>query len=136
MAGFFLDNIDNNDLSTFVPIIFHDDEEICGLRGVFGSNDVFLNAQILYNLIVRALNVSAAIEYPRYYFTSDGMEIENNQRFSMEAALQAQFYLPLMSTSSHAASSTSMRSVNAIVKRKDSLSSHSDSRGNGIASRF
>lgn len=66
MAGFFLDNIDGNDLSTFIPIIFHYGEGICGLRGVLGSNDVFLNGQILYNLIVRTLNVSATIEYPRY----------------------------------------------------------------------
>lgn len=66
-AGFLLDNIDNiMDLSTFIPIIFHYEEKICGLRGVFGSDDAFLNGQILYNLIVRALNVSAAIEYPRY----------------------------------------------------------------------
>ncbi|XP_024889460.1 glutathione hydrolase 7-like [Temnothorax curvispinosus] len=134
MAGFFLDNIDDNDLSTFIPIIFHYDGGICGLRGVLGSNDVFLNGQILYNLIVRALNVSAAIEYPRYYFVSDGMVIEDNQRHSMEAALQARLY-SMISPLSHDDSS-SMRSVNAIVKRKDSLSSHSDSRGNGIASRF
>jgi len=65
-AGFLLDNIDDNDLFTFIPIIFHYEKGICGLRGVFGSDDVFLNGQILYNLIVRALNVSAAIEYPRY----------------------------------------------------------------------
>ncbi|XP_011873692.1 PREDICTED: gamma-glutamyltranspeptidase 2-like [Vollenhovia emeryi] len=132
MAGFFLDNTD--DLSTFTPIIFHHAEGICGLRGVLGSNDVFLNGQILYNLIVRALNVSAAIEYPRYYFASDGIVIENNQRHSMEAALQARLYSMLSQLSHDDISST--RSVNAIVKRKDSLSSHSDSRGNGIASRF
>lgn len=29
-----------------------------------------------------------------------------------------------------------LKSVNAIIRWKDSLSSHSDSRGNGIASRF
>ncbi|XP_028044575.1 uncharacterized protein LOC105837592 isoform X3 [Monomorium pharaonis] len=132
VAGFFLDNI-NNDLSTFIPIIFHY-KGICGLRGVFGSKDVFLNGQILYNLIMRALNVSTVVEYPRYYFASDGMVIENNQRHSMEAALQARLY-SMISSLSHD-DNLSMTSVNAIVKRKDSLSSHSDSRGNGIASRF
>lgn len=134
MAGFFLDNIDNDDLSTYIPVTFHYNEGICGLRGVFGSNDVILNGQILYNLIVRTLNVSAAIEYPRYYFASDGMVIENNERHSMEAALQARLY-SVISSLSHDGTS-SVGSVNAIVKRKDSLSSHSDSRGNGIASRF
>lgn len=62
------------------------------------------------------------------------MVIENNQRHSMEAALQAQLD-SIISSLSHDDIS-SIKSVNAIVKRKDSLSSHSDSRGNGIASRF
>lgn len=62
------------------------------------------------------------------------MVIENNQRHSMEVALQAQLY-SMISLLSHDDNS-SMRSVNAIIKKKDSLSSHSDSRGNGIASRF
>ncbi|XP_039304191.1 glutathione hydrolase 7 isoform X2 [Solenopsis invicta] len=134
IAGFFLDNIDNNNLSTLIPIIFLNDKGICGLHGVFGSNDVFLNGQILYNLIVRGLNISAVIEYPRYYFASYGMLIENNQRHSMEAALQARLYSMISSLSYD--NSFFMTSVNAIVKRKDLLSSHSDSRGNGIASRF
>lgn len=65
-AGFLSDNIDDDILSTFIPIIFHSEKGICGLRGVFGSNNAFLNGQILYNLIIRTLNVSTAIEYPRY----------------------------------------------------------------------
>lgn len=65
-AGFLLDkNVDENSLSTFVPIIFHHEKGGCGLHGILGSDDAFLNGQILYNLIMRALNVSAAIEYPR-----------------------------------------------------------------------
>lgn len=70
----------------------------------------------------------------RYYFASYGMLIENNQRHSMEAALQARLYSMISSLSYD--NSFFMTSVNAIVKRKDLLSSHSDSRGNGIASRF
>ncbi|XP_070153442.1 glutathione hydrolase 7 [Polyergus mexicanus] len=136
-AGFLLDNIDGiMDLSTFAPIIFHYEERICGLRGVFGSDDVFLNGQILYNLIVRALNVSAAIEYPRYNFGSGDIMIEHNQRHSIETALQARLYpmisLPIVNSDERLL----IKSINAIIKKKDSLSSHSDSRGNGIASRF
>lgn len=71
MAGFFLDDIDDDDLSTFIPIIFHYNEGICRLRGVLGSNDAFLNGQILYDLIVRTLNISTAIEYPRYIKVND-----------------------------------------------------------------
>ncbi|XP_032662600.1 glutathione hydrolase 7-like isoform X1 [Odontomachus brunneus] len=134
-AGFLLDkNVNENSLSTFVPIIFHHEKGRCGLRGILGSDDAFLNGQILYNLIVRALNVSAAIEYPRYYHVSDGMVIENNQRHSMETALRIR--LQPMISSLPTDDSLFIKSVNAIIRRKDSLSSHSDSRGNGIASRF
>ncbi|XP_072767225.1 glutathione hydrolase 7 [Anoplolepis gracilipes] len=133
-AGFLLDNIDDNDFFTFIPIIFHYEEGMCGLRGVFGSDDVFLNGQILYNLIVRALNVSAAIEYPRYYFAPGGIMIEHNQRHSIETALQARLY-PMIS-SFPIDDNLLIKSINAIIKKKDLLSSHSDSRGNGIASRF
>ncbi|KAL6263856.1 hypothetical protein P5V15_003937 [Pogonomyrmex californicus] len=134
-AGFLLDNFDANDLESFIPVIFHHNEEMCGLRGVFGSNDSFLNGEILYNLIMRSLNVSAAIEYPRYYFSSDGisfMKIENNQKHSMEIALQARLYSMISSHDNN----LPIKSVNAVVKKKDLLSSHSDSRGNGISSRF
>lgn len=62
------------------------------------------------------------------------MVIENNQRHSMEPALQDRLD-SMISSLSHD-DSLSMKSVNAIVKKKDLLSSHSDSRGNGIASRF
>ncbi|EFN85988.1 Gamma-glutamyltranspeptidase 1 [Harpegnathos saltator] len=134
-AGFLLDkNVDDNDLSIFIPIIFHHEKERCGLRGVFGSDDAFLNGQILYNLVVRVLNVSAAIEYPRYYYVSDGMVIENNQRHSMETALRIR--LQPMISSLPTDDNSLIKSVNAIIKRKDALSSHSDSRGNGISSRF
>lgn len=71
-AGFLLDKgTDGDSLSTLIPVIFHRRGGSalryteCGLHGAFGSNDAFLNGQILYNLIVRGLNVSAAIEYPR-----------------------------------------------------------------------
>ncbi|EZA50899.1 hypothetical protein DMN91_001304 [Ooceraea biroi] len=133
-TGFLLDDIDSNGLSAFIPVVFHHEVGMCGLRGVLGSNDAFLNGQILYNLIARSLNVSAAIECPRYYFVSDGIVAENNQRHSMEATLRARLR-PMISSLS-IDDNLLTRSINAIVKKTDSLSSHSDSRGNGIASRF
>lgn len=72
--------------------------------------------------------------FHRYYYVSDGMVIENNQRHSMETALRIRLQ-PLIS-SLPTDDSLFIKSVNAIIKKKDSLSSHSDSRGNGIASRF
>lgn len=65
-AGFLLDkHVINDNNNLFIPIVFHHEEAICGLRGVFGSNDAFLNGQILNSLIIRRLNVSTAVEYPR-----------------------------------------------------------------------
>lgn len=63
--------------------------------------------------------------------------IEHNQRHSIETALQARLYpmissLPIVNSDERLL----IKSINAIIKKKDSLSSHSDSRGNGIASRY
>lgn len=62
--------------------------------------------------------------------------IEHNQRHSIETALQARLpklsSLPIVNSDGRLL----IKSINAIIKKKDSLSSHSDSRGNGIASRF
>lgn len=60
--------------------------------------------------------------------------VEHNQRHSIETGLQARLY-PMIS-SLPIDDSLLIKSINAIIKKKDSLSSHSDSRGNGIASRF
>lgn len=62
------------------------------------------------------------------------MMIEHNQRHSIDTALQARLYS--MISSLPIDDSLLTKSINAIIKKKDSLSSHSDSRGNGIASRF
>ena len=65
-VGFLLDKADtNNTLSTLVPIIFHNEKALCGLRGVLGTDDILIVGQLLYNIIVRQLNVSEAIEHPR-----------------------------------------------------------------------
>lgn len=61
--------------------------------------------------------------------------IENNQRHSIDTALQARLY-PMILSLPIFNDNLLIKSINAIIKKKDSLSSHSDSRGNGIASRF
>ena len=66
-AGFVFDKTDNEiSLSSLVPIIFYDETAICGLRGVFGTDDSIIVGQILYNILLRSLNISIAVEYPRY----------------------------------------------------------------------
>ncbi|CAK9808239.1 Glutathione hydrolase 2 [Anthophora quadrimaculata] len=134
-AGFLLDKTDtNNTLSMLIPIIFHNERSLCGLRGVFGTDDMLIIGQLLYSIIVRQLNVSEAIEYPRYYFLSDGLAIENDQKHSVDTLIRDQ--LNLIVPAPHVDTDLVLKSVNAIIKRKDLMSSHSDSRGGGLASRF
>ena len=65
-AGFVFDTIDNkNSLATLTPVIFYDANTVCGLRGVFGTDDSIIVGEILYNLLLRSMDVSSAIEYPR-----------------------------------------------------------------------
>ncbi|KZC12472.1 Gamma-glutamyltranspeptidase 1, partial [Dufourea novaeangliae] len=134
-AGFLLDKTDtNNSLSMLSPIIFHNEKVLCGLRGVFGTDDALIIGQLLYSIIVRELNISEAIEYPRYYFSSDGLAVESDQKHSVNILLQNQ--LNAMVPALHTVTDLPLKSVNAIIKRKDLMSSHSDSRGGGLASRF
>nr|XP_003699674.2 PREDICTED: gamma-glutamyltransferase 7-like isoform X1 [Megachile rotundata] len=134
-AGFLLDKSDtNNNLSMLVPIIFHNEKAICGLRGVFGTDDTLIIGQLLYNIIIRQLNISDAIEYPRYYILTHGLAIESDQKHSVDTLIRNQ--LNLIVPPSHVDAYLILKSVNAIIKKKDSMSSHSDSRGGGLSSRF
>ncbi|KAK1125805.1 hypothetical protein K0M31_005348 [Melipona bicolor] len=131
-VGFLLDKADtNNNLSTLVPIIFHNEKALCGLRGVFGTDDILIIGQLLYSIIVRQLNVSEAVEHPRYYFSSDEFVIENDPKHSIDALIRSQLNLIVQLETD-----SILKSVNVIIKRKDLMSSHSDSRGGGLASRF
>ncbi|XP_066586447.1 glutathione hydrolase 7-like isoform X2 [Prorops nasuta] len=126
-AGFLLDKGNNNNFSTFTPIIFKSKKSICGLRGIFGSDNNVLNVQILYNLLIQKMNVSTSIEYPRYYLLPDGMTVEHDHSIK-----PTELNIPI----SHIDAITISKSVNVIIKTRDSMTSHSDSRGGGIASRF
>ena len=134
-AGFLLDKSDtNNSLPALAPIIFHNEKALCGLRGVFGTDDTLIIGQLLYSIIVRGLNVSEAIEYPRYYFLMDELAVESDQKHSVNTLIRNQLnsIVPVL----HVDNELVLKSVNAIIKRKDLMSSHSDSRGGGLASRF
>ncbi|XP_076295947.1 glutathione hydrolase 7 isoform X1 [Lasioglossum baleicum] len=134
-TGFLLDKSDtNSSLSMLTPIIFHNNKALCGLRGVFGTDDPLIIGQLIYSIIVRELNVSEAIEYPRYYFLSDGLAVESDQKHSVNILLRNQ--LNLMVPALHVDTDLISKSVNAIIKRKDLMSSHSDSRGGGLSSRY
>ncbi|KAL7288659.1 hypothetical protein TKK_0017390 [Trichogramma kaykai] len=134
-AGFAFDSITNQDaLLSFTPIIFHDETAVCGLRGVFSSDDAIVAGQILYNLILRSMNVSLAVEYARYYVLSDGITVEKDERQSSNRLLHDSL-LAIDKTSTTDVEMI-MKSVNVIIKRKNLISGHSDSRGDGLASRF
>ncbi|XP_054016414.1 glutathione hydrolase 7-like [Hylaeus anthracinus] len=134
-AGFLLDKTDtNNSLSMLSPIIFYNEKAVCGLRGVFGTDDTLIIGQLLYSIIVRNLNISEAIECPRYYFSLDGLAVESDQKHSVSIQLRNQ--LSSMIPVPYVDTDLTSKSVNAIIKRKDIMSSHSDSRGGGLASRF
>lgn len=70
----------------------------------------------------------------RYYLLSDGLAIESDQKHSVNTQIRNQLHL--MVPTLHVDGDSVLKSVNAIIKRKDSMSSHSDSRGGGLASRF
>lgn len=73
-AGFVFDNVDDkNSLASLTPIIFYDETAVCGLRGVFSTDDSIIAAEILYNLLLRGMNVSEAVEYPRYVLVDESM---------------------------------------------------------------
>lgn len=70
----------------------------------------------------------------RYYFLMDELAVESDQKHSVNTLIRNQLnsIVPVL----HVDTELVLKSVNAIVKRKDLMSSHSDSRGGGLASRF
>lgn len=134
--GFFFDsnNDDDKSLQSLTPIFFFNQKIICGLRGVFAVDDFVVAEQILYNLIFSSLNISAAIETPRYYVLSDGITMENDDK-QLGNKLLYNSLLTIDSISKTDADSLG-KSVNIIIKRKNLISAHSDSRGHGLASRY
>ncbi|XP_048506673.1 glutathione hydrolase 1 proenzyme-like [Athalia rosae] len=132
-AGFLMDTAESN-LEKLTPVVFSEAASVCGLRGIIGTDDVTLAAELFYNLIIRRLNVTAAIENPRYYLMSDGISIENKFPHVMDHTLRA--HLSSMLNLSAQDADQFMKSCNAIIKMKDTMTGHSDSRGGGVASRF
>lgn len=64
-AGFYFDTADKKALLSLTPIMFYDSTSACGLRGTFSTDSPVTAGQILYNLLLKRMNVSSAIEYPR-----------------------------------------------------------------------
>ncbi|XP_046492960.1 glutathione hydrolase 7 [Neodiprion pinetum] len=130
-AGFLKDSAANS-LEKLTPVLFCDAVSICGLRGITATDDVPLTAELLYNLMVRKLNVSNAVEHPRYYILPDGIAVESDYSHVADPTLCNSLKL----NTSRQNADEILKSCNTIVKVKDTMNSHSDSRGGGHASRF
>lgn len=133
-AGGYIENTQSPSNSRF-PIIAINKYAICGKRFIFGANNLALASQIISQLILGNKNVTDAIEAPRFHLTGFGqVGIED---------LHIPFFSPkMLQLLSKIDNPQLVRlaepydSVNIVEKNKDDLSSHSDSRGGGIASRF
>ncbi|XP_011304307.1 gamma-glutamyltranspeptidase 1 [Fopius arisanus] len=134
-AGFLLDTISTgNNLHALTPIIFHLSKDPVQFSGALGADDPILATEILSNLVLNKLNLSTAIETQRYYRLSDGVLVEPRGRYSLNESLSIEISNLIPGSSTDL--SQYVKSVNAIVKQGDSLSSHSDSRGGGVAFRY
>ncbi|KAF7995809.1 hypothetical protein HCN44_006916 [Aphidius gifuensis] len=130
-VGFHLDTIKtHNNLKLLTPIIFTKEKTTTGVLGV---DDPILATEILTNMIIEKLNLSSSIEHQRYYRTSKGIKLEpqtTNQQLNYPKNIKTliEIYTSI--------DKNIYKSVNGIVQHHQSLTSHSDSRGGGIAYRF
>lgn len=72
--------------------------------------------------------------FNRYYVLDDGVAVENDDRHSGNQLLRDS--LIAIDRISKIDANMIMKSVNVIIKRKNLISGHSDSRVDGLASRF
>jgi len=116
-----------------LPIIITDAEYVCGRRLSLGVSNLVIASQVIPSLLVASENVIAAVENPRFQLNLNNVieiEDEHKPNFSDEDLqyLETLGHLQLMKEP--------YESCNVVEKIGDLLSSHSDSRGGGISSRF
>ena len=70
----------------------------------------------------------------RYYLLPDGVAIESDNSYSMDIAIAS--LLKSNFSQSHADAISIMKSINMVIERRNMITSHSDSRGGGLASRY
>ncbi|XP_044757715.1 scoloptoxin SSD14-like [Coccinella septempunctata] len=117
-----------------LPILITDANHVCGRRIIFGANNIAMAAQVISSLLLADMNVTESIESPRFHLSpigTIGLERFHYPSFDKEIAQ----YLQSLSSVPYPVYEP-YESVNIVEKTGDLLSSHSDSRGGGIASRF
>ncbi|KAK3918648.1 Glutathione hydrolase 7 [Frankliniella fusca] len=122
-------------ISLSVPVIAIESGQICGLRLVLGGSDASVVAQVLSNLLVLDGNLISSIESPRVRLSASGSNFSLEQSYVTHLSpLKRQ---QLVDLGVHIQSPATLNpSVNIVEKLGDALNSHSDSRGEGVASRF
>ncbi|ERL87237.1 hypothetical protein D910_04635 [Dendroctonus ponderosae] len=140
--GYVLDVKNKPKSCSRIPLILTDNKFICGKRLVFGANGVAQASQLVVNLIIGAKNATDGVEFPRFYLLDNAtIAVEGRGAQTPTTAHSPKFQLELLEYLKAAHREPVLMpepyySSNAVEKLKDELSSHSDSRGGGIASRF
>ncbi|KAJ8985692.1 hypothetical protein NQ317_014341 [Molorchus minor] len=117
-----------------MPIIITDNNVICGRRMVFGASDLATATQLVTSLLVARKNTTDGVEAPRFYIIDNGtLAIEDSHLPAFDDDVLPYFQ---NLTRKPVRAPEPYPSSNIVEKIKDDLSSHSDSRGGGIASRF
>lgn len=134
LHGYVLDVKNKTKPCSRIPIILTDSFYICGKRMAFGANGIAQASQIISNLVIGGQNTTDGIEAPRFYVLPNGtvaIEEAHLPRFSADLIQYIKnIYGKVLTVPEPYYSS------NIVEKSQDDLSSHSDSRGGGIASRF
>lgn len=132
--GYLLDNKDSYK-NTRIPIIITDKKQTCGRRIVMGSGDLSTAVQIIYSLLIEGENATKSVEQPRFQIVDNyGVGVEEIQS---KENLDWNFFLQHLESVANVTSLPEpYGSCNIVEKTGDSLSSHSDRRGDGIAYRF
>lgn len=150
--GFMLDGLKYAPC-TRLPLILVDSRLICGRRLILGAADPAEATQVLISLTITSQNVTAAIEAPRFkLFLNSTIGIEGKKKplKKLSQFFFFRFFFPVNHSPKFSddvlhylsgfervvSLSEPYDSCNIVAKTNDELSSHSDSRGGGIASRF
>ncbi|CAG2056704.1 unnamed protein product, partial [Timema podura] len=118
-----------------VPMIAVQHDQICGRRIVLGAGDATVAIQLLTRLLAFGDNATLGVEAPRFRVASGGtfLQLEGWHeplfgKATLDTFTGSGFKLHLHSEP--------YQSVNVVEKYGDTLTSHSDSRGGGLSSRF
>nr|CAD7444137.1 unnamed protein product [Timema bartmani] len=118
-----------------VPMIAVQHDQICGRRLVLGAGDATVAIQLLTRLLAFGDNATLGVEAPRFRVASGGtfLQLEGWHeplfgKATLDTFTGSGFKLHLHSEP--------YQSVNVVEKYGDTLTSHSDSRGGGLSSRF